>query len=395
MKLLDKIKDLFMDDVTDDDEFEFEEDEQEEEKAKVKPAKNELPKVMRDTIKKEEKEEEPELELREFRKEPKPEPKVETTNKKFNFPIDVGGDVPTRNGRDRINEEIIRKFTEPKEEKVVVKTEAIEKTVHNEVTTHNEKVVHSSNINVLNIEREAPKKVAELYSKKIDDKNIKPKFKASPVISPVYGVLDKNYTKEEVKEKTEDNITMKRPSKKVDFETVRKKAFGNLADDIKDNLLCENCELYKEVKKISALREDDLLYDMTVDDEEEKEVTIEKAYDDYEEFGVAYEPKVEKRKPVLEETQEIEINDATSEKEEVEEEKTNDALENFSSLKFKISEEKKEEKPLEKLVLNDKKEEKEEKNDEVPSRSDKKKEEKVDEDFFELIDSMYKERVDD
>lgn len=33
------------------------------------------------------------------------------------------------------------------------------------------------------------------------EKEQKPKFKASPVISPVYGILDKNYTKEEVKEK--------------------------------------------------------------------------------------------------------------------------------------------------------------------------------------------------
>ena len=95
---------------------------------------------------------------------------------------------------------------------------------------------------------------------------------------------------------------MKRPSKKVDFETVRRKAFGNLTDEIKDNLLCENCELYKEVRKISALKEDDLLYDMTVDNN--KDVTIEKAYDDYQEFGVAYEPKIEK-KNVVHDEQEI------------------------------------------------------------------------------------------
>ena len=165
----------------------------------------------------------------------------------------------------------------------------------------------NGNINVLNLERETAKKVSELYPKK---EEVKPKFKASPVISPVYGVLDKNYTKEEVREKTDDNNTMKRPSKKVDFETVRKKAFGNLADEIKDNMLCENCELYKEVKKISALSEDDLLYDMTVD-EEEKEVTLEKAYDNYREFGVAYEPKTIKKIEVpeseVEEEKELEL----------------------------------------------------------------------------------------
>ena len=44
-------------------------------------------------------------------------------------------------------------------------------------------------------EREIPKKVAELYPKKQVVVE-KPKFKPTPVISPVYGILDKNYKKE-------------------------------------------------------------------------------------------------------------------------------------------------------------------------------------------------------
>ena len=137
--------------------------------------------------------------------------------------------------------------------------------------------------------RQEPVKNAYMEPKPIKiEKEQKPKFKASPVISPVYGILDKNYTKEEVKEKKEDKRDIKRSSKKVDFETVRKKAFGNLVDDIKDNLMCENCELYKEVKKISSLKEDDLLYDLTLDTPKE-ELTIEKCYDNYEDFGVSYE----------------------------------------------------------------------------------------------------------
>ncbi len=386
MKLLDKIKDLFMDEVTDDDEFELEEENEEHKETQ----KNELPKVMRETIKKEEKSE-LNFKTNDFVKEEKVERKSESSSKKFNFPIDMESDFPSRNSRSRINDEIIRKFTEPKEEKPVMKREAPIQNVH-----HVDNVVRSGNVNVLNIEKEAPKKVADLYNKKVDDKNIKPKFKASPVISPVYGVLDKNYTKEEVKERTE-STTMKRPSKKVDFETVRKKAFGNLADDIKDNLLCENCELYKEVKKISALSEDDLLYDMTVDDvEEEKEVTLEKAYDDYEEFGVAYEPKVEKKKPILDDTTEIKVDDIINDNNKVTDEEKK--VESFSMIKSKLDtkmldngEEVQVLKDID--ALSDKKEA--ELPEEVPSRSDKNKETKVDEDFFELIDSMYKERVDE
>ena len=105
---------------------------------------------------------------------------------------------------------------------------------------------------------------------------------------------------------------------------------------------------------------------MMVDDEDDGDVTIEKAYDNYEEFGVAYEPKVEPR---------INNNNQIVEEKEVEEV-------NVEDLKLDT----------------EKVEEKDEVIEEVPSRSKKneeKKETKVDADFFELIDSMYKERSDD
>ena len=343
MKLLDKIKDLFMDEVSEEDEFELEEENKE---IYIEP-KDALPKVMRDTIKDEEKYETTKFNLSDLA--PKKEEKSVDTNKKFNFPIDFD-EVPSRNER-----------KQNYQENIVSKSNNIDK-----INTNNMFSNTSSNVNVLKLEKEKEKetrqKVSELYSKKEVVKE-KPKFKATPVISPVYGILDKNYRKEEVKEKSEDNIDMKRPSKKVDFETVRKKAFGNLVDEIKDNMMCENCELYKEVRKITALSENDLLYEMTI--EEEKEVTIEKAYDNYEEFGVAYEPKskVEEKEIVLEEKQE-------------DEEKNEDIINNSNNFEET-------EKTIEK----------------IPSRSEKKeekkKEPKVDADFFELIDSMYKERVDE
>ena len=368
MKLLDKIKDLFMDEVTDDDELEIE-DELEEEKEEMF-SKNELPKVMRETIKREEK---PKVKTDELVKEEKKESVSDFSNKKFSFPINMEDEIPSRNSRTRVEEV-------KKPEPAIVKEE--KRDIKREISLSSIPKTRNTNINVLNLEKDATKKVSELYPRKSEDKNVKPKFKASPVISPVYGVLDKNYTKEEVKERTEDTTTMKRPSKKVDFETVRKKAFGNLADEIKDNLLCENCELYKEVKKISALKEDDLLYDMTVDDEpEEKELTIEKAYDDYEEFGVAYEPKVEKKKVELEDTTENKLDDIIINNNETTAEK-----ESFSSIKSKVDEDEYSDEDIKEVVK---------KEEEIPSRTEKKKETKVDADFFELIDSMYKERTDD
>ena len=380
MKLLDKIKDLFMDEVTDDDEIEIEEEpELPKEKPKVMKEENALPKVMRETIKKEEKKENLNIEAESFIKdfggdmeEKKEEVKEVVPPKRFSFPVEFTEDeLPKR--KERIEEPV---------------PERIER----------------SNINVLNLEREAPKKVSELYADKREEPKVKSRFKATPVISPVYGILDKNYTKEEVKERDEDSSILKRPSKKVDFEMVRKKAFGNLVDDIKDNMLCENCELYKEVKKISALKEDDLLYDMTVEDDD-KELTISKAYENYREFGVTYEPKPAKREEVREtpvEEPKVEVApEPVKEELPVEEPaeeltKLDDIINNNVS---KIEEflEEKEEAPVEEFetMYKEKVEEAPTQDFEIPKRSEKRKEEKVDDDFFELIDSMYKERTDD
>ena len=146
---------------------------------------------------------------------------------------------------------------------------------------------------------------------------------------------------------------------------------------------------------------------MTVDDDEEnnKEVTIEKAYDDYEEFGVAYEPTKNKKK-VEPEVKEPEVKEPEEPKETPVIKDNNakeEVLNNFSSFKSKIEteeveivnnvevvKEEPEEDAIEVTAIED-----EPKKEEVPSRSEKKKDSKVDEDFFELIDSMYKERVDE
>ena len=395
MKLLDKIKDLFMDEVDVDDELEIEDGEEDVSSRKSKepllqPKKEEnvLPKVMRDTIKKEEKIElkvKPEEFSRELARqnENKVEEKTHSEVKKFNFPIDFELEVPSRNNRDMDTKssDLIKK----------VNRETDDLTIKN----------NGHNINVLDLEKEVPKKVTELYSNKEKAKE-KPRFKATPVISPVYGILDKNYTKEEVKERDEE-ASLKRPSKKVDFETVRKKAFGNLADEIKDNLMCEDCELYKQVKKISALSEDDLLYDMTVEPEEEKNVTIEKAYDNYEAFGVAYEPKVERKityeeeitfdkkdeeKPVKEDKKdEVRLDDIINNSQKIDAAEINDHDEEDDVVTSSKPDVIYADKVEETGVLPD--------DEVIPSRTEAKKETKVDDDFFELIDSMYKERTDD
>lgn len=242
MKFLDKIKDLFTD----------EEEEIEEREVEVEENENhQLPTFMRNKIEEEKREEEK-------KKEPVSAPPILTSDREivrtrtqnnFSFPIDM-------------------------EEPAVTLKEPY------------------SSQNVLVKERE--KSVSELYSKKEEPKPRK--FKPTPVISPVYGVLDKNYTKDEVKVQDTNAYEIQRPSRKVDFETVRNKAFGNLTDDIKNNL-CENCELYQEVKitknadRLAKQNTDNLLSDMVDND-----VSLGTAEENYFDFGVSYEPTKQTKK---------------------------------------------------------------------------------------------------
>ncbi len=87
-------------------------------------------------------------------------------------------------------------------------------------------------------ELEKPKpEVRSTYKKeikKIDDV----KFKPTPIISPVYGVLDKNYSKEDIVEKGElDSYNIKSG---ITIDDVRKKAYGTLEDELESDLYSAN-----------------------------------------------------------------------------------------------------------------------------------------------------------
>ena len=91
------------------------------------------------------------------------------------------------------------------------------------------------------------------------------KFTPSPVISPVYGVLDKNYKKEDI-------IVKKEEKKTIELDAVRKKAFGTLEDDLEKSLLEEK---ESKVKFDSDERIDELLENSITDTIEVPEI-IEK-----------------------------------------------------------------------------------------------------------------------
>lgn len=95
---------------------------------------------------------------------------------------------------------------------------------------------------------ESPKKVEKVSKKSaIFEKPKKPEvkreekkiFKPTPIISPVYGVLDKNYHKEDIRQKNNSSITAYYNHKDVSIDDIRKKAYGTLEDDLEITLFGE------------------------------------------------------------------------------------------------------------------------------------------------------------
>ena len=92
---------------------------------------------------------------------------------------------------------------------------------------------------------EKPKSLTRDIYKEINTRRYEPKkelpkkeekkvFKPSPIISPVYGVLDKNYRKEEISSKVRENPYK---SDSITVDDVRNKAFGTLEDELENTLI--------------------------------------------------------------------------------------------------------------------------------------------------------------
>ena len=102
-------------------------------------------------------------------------------------------------------------------------------------------------------------------------------FKPSPIISPIYGILDKNYRKEEVVTKRETRVTNN--YKRVDLDTVRNKAFGN------DDEIIEKKEIREEKKEE---KNNSKIYDVNNNKPQVNRVTLADADEYYNDLGLAY-----------------------------------------------------------------------------------------------------------
>ena len=120
--------------------------------------------------------------------------------------------------------------------------------------------------------------------------NTKSGFKPTPVISPIYGILDKNYRKEEVIDK-KDKPSSYVSRRNADLDFVRNKAFGRLEDDMIETTINDieetETDLYDDIE---ANASENLLVDMTETDTlpSVDKVTIADAEEYFEDLGLEY-----------------------------------------------------------------------------------------------------------
>ncbi len=103
--------------------------------------------------------------------------------------------------------------------------------------------------------------------KKEEIKTEKKTFKPTPIISPIYGILDKNYTKDDVVVNNKEVINYYKESENVTIDDVRAKAYGSLEDELENTLFGETSVLFGEDMGTSSNDEEkDIFADLEGED---------------------------------------------------------------------------------------------------------------------------------
>ncbi len=128
----------------------------------------------------------------------------------------------------------------------------------------------------------------ESVSKPYSNSDAKNGFKPTPIISPIYGILDKNYKKEEVIDK-KDKPSSYVSRKNIDLDFVRNKAFGGNVEEKETDFSYPSTEEDSYTDDEMPI-EENLLYDMTKSDEAPavEKVTIADAEEYFEDLGLEY-----------------------------------------------------------------------------------------------------------
>lgn len=102
-----------------------------------------------------------------------------------------------------------------------------------------------------------PKKEPYQGAKVAIEQEPKKVFKPSPIISPVYGVLDKNYSKDDITTKKDSAKSIIRTVKPehMTIDDIRNKAYGTLEDDLESTLSYDFSELEEKPKHEASNQE--------------------------------------------------------------------------------------------------------------------------------------------
>ena len=194
-------------------------------------------------------------------------------------------------------------------------------------------------------------------------------FRPSPIISPIYGILDKNYRKEDVREKREVRITSSYSRNGVSVDDIRNKAYGEARRSERRAVEEENVAEVEEEKA-----EENVMVDLNDKDKPEvKEITMGDALEYFQDLGLEYN---------------VDYVDASKEKSTPKRESLHDAK------KEEIVEEKSDDSDVEEALDEDTvKEVEESKVEEKSPEKEKNDKESIDDNdnLFDLIDSMYQE----
>lgn len=119
-----------------------------------------------------------------------------------------------------------------------------------------------------------------IYERKEDKTNFKP----SPIISPIYGILDKNYRKEDVVSKKDVRVASSFSRANLNVDDIRNKAYGEKEEE--EVVKPKEVEATFEVEE----EEENLLVDLSDDNEkpEVKEITMGDALEYFQDLGLEY-----------------------------------------------------------------------------------------------------------
>lgn len=257
MKLIDKLKNVFFEEVPD--------DEDEEELPQTFAKKIEVPKKHVEPVKISREEYKPIVTLEEEKEielekesalkedfEDTPEP---TKKEELSFPMMFDDDD----------------FLEDKKQKEM--DDSLSRTsLHSEEKNEHELYQGKKELSYI----ESVRKPNYSYTKSYYEEKETKEFKPSPIISPVYGILDKNYRKEEVVTKKETRVSSN--NKRFDLDSVRNKAFGADDEVISD----------KKTREAKEEKEEKKIYDVNNNKPQVNHVTLADADEYYNDLGLAY-----------------------------------------------------------------------------------------------------------